>query len=424
MASPAIRAFHLARTLADDFDVTLVAPPGSRAPNGVRLVDAPEGQRSLFRLLRGFDTVISQKLPAWTLRRLGLSQCRLIYDLYTPAWPESLQALAASQASTRSTLLARAEALTQRLALFSADAFVCTSERQLDFWLGALGSVGRVGIEAYRVDPNLRHLIDVVPFGLPEEPPTRSGPALREVVPGIYGKDRILIWSGGVIEWTDPVTVIEAVARVAETRPDLRLVFLGFPRTPSEEPAMARRAFERAGQLGLRDRVVFFVRDWVPYEQRGSFLLDADVGVAAYFDTLEARLAYRARLMDYLWAGLPVITTRGDTLGNFVLREGIGAAPAPTDVAAWVAGIKLLLDDRRYVAARERVAAVRPDLEWSKLVGPLVRLAAVPGARVDHVRARATEMELLRVRVAISRETRGRAGATRHAASRLADAFR
>jgi hypothetical protein len=51
--------------------------------------------------------------------------------------------------------------------------FICASERQRDYWLGMLGGRDRLTQAQYTLDPTLRLLIDVVPFGLPD-PRTRS----------------------------------------------------------------------------------------------------------------------------------------------------------------------------------------------------------------------------------------------------------
>ena len=52
------------------------------------------------------------------------------------------------------------------------------------------------------------------------------------------------------------------------------------------------------------DSKVHFNYDWVPYAERARFLLDADLGVSAHFDTVETRFAFRTRLLDYFWVHL------------------------------------------------------------------------------------------------------------------------
>ena len=79
---------------------------------------------------------------------------------------------------------------------------------------------------------------------------------------------------------------------------------------------MATEARALADGLGLAGTHVFFNEGWVDYESRQDYLLEADIGVSAHIDHLEASLSFRARILDYLWAGLPVVATRGDVLAD------------------------------------------------------------------------------------------------------------
>ena len=94
-------------------------------------------------------------------------------------------------------------------------------------------------------------------------------------------------------------------------RPQVRLFFMGLrhPNPLVDEMRMATRARGLADQLGLTGTHIFFNEGWVPYEQRGDYLLEADLGVSAHFDDLESRFAFRTRLLDCFWASLPVVTT-------------------------------------------------------------------------------------------------------------------
>lgn len=418
MASPAIRAYQIARELARTDDVTLVSPA---EPDGqldkIAFRREPDGSRAAARALRGFDAVVAQKLRPPVMRALAASPTRVVYDLYTPALPEGLAALAAGAHDGVAPLLLRAEALSQQLALAAGDAFVCTTERQRDFWLGMLGFVGRLDPAAVREDRMLRGLIDVVPFGVPAEPPAAKGRALKGVIPGIGAEDRVLLWAGGITDWTDAETVIRAVATLARRRTDVKLFFLGtakVPRTPTEA-----RARELASSLGVAGTSVFFGDAWVPYDERQNYLLEADLGVAAYLETLEARFAFRARLLDYVWALLPIVTTRGDTLGNLVAERGLGKAVAPGDSEAFAAAVEFLLDDAEATErAGLQLERVREELAWPRVVEPLRRLLQDSAAPASRAAARA-RLEDAALRARISYRFRGGTGMLRRQAGKL-----
>ena len=86
---------------------------------------------------------------------------------------------------------------------------------------------------------------------------------------------------------------------------------------------------------------------WVPYEERGAWLLQADCAVAAHRDHLETRFSHRTRLLDCLWAGLPIVCTRGDELAERIARDGLGEAVPPADPAALAAALARVLDRGR-----------------------------------------------------------------------------
>jgi glycosyltransferase involved in cell wall biosynthesis len=138
---------------------------------------------------------------------------------------------------------------------------------------------------------------------------------------------------------------------------------------------MQRRALALADELGARDRSVFFNEGWAPYHERGAYFLEADAGVSAHFDDVETRFAFRTRLLDCIWAGLPIVCTRGDTLADLVEQRRLGRTVEPESVEGWVAALDAVLGDaseREAVGAR--AAEVRAELAWPRVVEPLRRL--------------------------------------------------
>jgi glycosyltransferase involved in cell wall biosynthesis len=426
MAGPGIRAYAFARELSARFEVTLVAPNEiDLAPDAVATTCAePQDARTLTSLARAHDAVVAQRLPVATALSLARSHTRVVYDLYDPVMLEALTLAGRRTRGTRDALQLAHDRQAQEVALKTGDAFVCASERQRDMWLGALDAAGRLSAAEYGRDPSLRELIDVVPFGLDEDFPDTSRPAMRGVLPSITEHSRILLWGGGIWNWFDPLTVIRAVHELGRERDDVRLVFMGM-RRPNEqvvEATMASRAVALAEELGVRGRSVLFNEGWVPYEERAAWLAEADIGVSAHFDDVETRFAFRTRLLDYLWAGLPIVTTGGDTLGDLVDSESLGSALPVGDVSAWTAALARLLDDERTLAdTRTRVGRVRARFVWRRVVEPLQRLLSAPGRPIDLARhARAATLHDAYLRGRISIDHRGPRGAAANALRKLA----
>lgn len=64
--------------------------------------------------------------------------------------------------------------------------------------------------------------------------------------------------------------------------------------------------------------------DWVDYEDRQNFLLESHMGVSCHFNHLETRFSFRTRILDCLWARLPVISTKGDYFAEEIQKNNLG----------------------------------------------------------------------------------------------------
>jgi glycosyltransferase involved in cell wall biosynthesis len=204
---------------------------------------------------------------------------------------------------------------------------------------------------------------------------------MREVLPGIGSNDFVLLWAGGLWQWLDPLTVIRGVATASREQANLRLVFLGtHDPNPNNRPMkMAEQARALAADLGVLNTHVFFPGEWVPYEERQNWLLEADVGVSAHQETAEARFSFRTRVLDYIWAALPTILTRGDYFSDWIAQQGAGESVAGGDVEGWKQAILRLARDQ---AGRARMKAQlqsrRPEFSWERVAQPLSRYCAKP----------------------------------------------
>jgi hypothetical protein len=173
------------------------------------------------------------------------------------------------------------------------------------------------------------------------------------------------------------------MGRVAQVRGDVKLLFPGtrHPNARVSRDATLRRTVELARESGLLDRAVFF-GDWVPYDSWPNFLLEADVALSLHHDTAETRLAFRSRVLDYIWAGLPMVVTRGDALSEFVSAHGLGRVIDYGAEGELVdALLELLQWPRGQLAARFEEA--RQALTWEKAAEPLVAFLKHPRRAAD-----------------------------------------
>ncbi|HEX4364141.1 MAG TPA: hypothetical protein VHZ75_06280 [Solirubrobacteraceae bacterium] len=377
MAGAAIRAVELARAAATVADVTIAAPSGS-LPDIPVVPFEPHDARSLRDPLASADVVYG--VPQWPLvmRALRRSGVRLVFDLYVPEYFETLEGFRERDARLRRLMSALALDRIED-ALADGDLLLCATERQRDLLTGLL--LGQRGLPpaAYDDDRSLDARLAVVPFGIPAAPPKRSagatGPKAR------FGATELVLWNGGIWGWLDPQTAIRAVTQL--DRAGLRLVFMGAASSPAAREA-TEAAKTLASQLGAP---VDFNDDWVRYDERADWLLDADAVISCHHDQLETRYAFRTRLLDCFWAQVPIVCTGGDDLAARIAREDLGAVAAPGDVDGVAAGlVRVLQGDRAAYEARLASAARR--MTWEQTAAPLLDFLRSAGEHGQHSRRR------------------------------------
>ncbi len=380
MAGPAIRAWQIAEALSGDHEVVLAttSPTCERTSDAFRTEAA--GPERFAELERWCTVVLFQGYVLNHVPVLKTTDKVMVVDLYDPLHLEALELGRAQPEPERSVNVASAVRVLGEQML-RGDFFVCASEKQRDLWLGFLSAAGRVNPANYTADPSLRRLIDVVAFGLPDQPPARSRAALKGVVPGIGPDDRVILWGGGVYDWFDPLTAIRAVDRLRRSHPGVRLYFLGVrhPNPAIEESRVLTAARALAENLGLAGSHVFFNESWVAYEDRSNFLLEADVGLSLHVEHVETAYSFRTRILDYIWAGLPIVATRGDGFAEIIERESLGQVVPGGDVEAVAAAIGRLLDDPDAAdRCRANAGAVARRFVWSEVLRPLVDFCGSP----------------------------------------------
>ncbi len=377
MGGVGIRYWELAQQLTAVADVTLAIPNQTSLESDTVVIERYEASRSkkLATLAEKADIILLSGFTLYHHPVLRQTSAFLIIDLYDPMVLENLERFANRPLPERNNL--HQLGINTYNELFDlGDFFICASEKQRNYWLGALTAANRVNPAVYAADPTLRRLIDTVPFGLSDTPPQSMKKVLKGVWPGIAPDDKVILWGGGLWDWLDPLTVIEAMPAVLEQVPRTRLFFLGTKHPNPDVPTsrMAISAIERAKTLGLKDKAVFF-NDWTPYEERVNFLLEADVGVSLHGDHIETRFAVRTRLMDYLWASLPMVVSGGDVLSDLVKKYHLGCVMEENSVTAVAQSlIKLLqspIDSTQFQPVVE-------SFHWSRVAEPLKNYVQAP----------------------------------------------
>ena len=387
LAGPAIRAWEMAAELSQTHPVRLLSTHSVEGlvDDRFEIVEAMGDAISLHTSWA--DVIVFQGFLLEGAPWLVASEKIIVADIYDPMHLEQLEQARDLGPDGRRTAVDQVTgALNRQLA--RADFMLCASDKQRDFWIGQLSALGR--INALTVGDGIDSLVSVVPFGIQDDPPVQHKHGIRGVVPGIGADDKIVIWGGGVYNWFDPLTLVRAIHRLSLRHPDIRLFFMGMKHPNPGVPDM-RIAWETrqlAEELGLVDRHVFFNSGWVPYAERADVLLDADVGVSTHFEHVETEFSFRTRILDYLWTGLPIVATTGDSFGDVLDAEGIGRGVPPEDVEALEAALEeMLYDEAAAAAARENVVRFAHQFRWSDVLKPLLDFTAAPHRARDLVNA-------------------------------------
>jgi len=339
MAGPGIRAWHFAGELAKHFPTTLVCMREGAQPAAHEFRVAARGSAEALVAMRSADVLIGQ--PARGFRRQRRAQ-RVVFDLFDPVLLE-LREMYGRHPSVRQRIHLKAEGLRVRRALAKGDLLIVATAKQCELYRKAAGAI----IE--------------IPFGI--EDVCVSTPAERE---------NIILWGGGMWEWLDPATAVEAVVEVNRRGLDCRLLFLG--RSRPNRHAGDRRREDRLDALIAGSTPFVEANDsWTPYRDRLAWLRRSKVAIMLHRPTAEAAYSIRTRLFDAIAAAVPVITTEQGFAAELVAAEGLGVVVPPSDPAAVADGIaRLIGDDGFYAACVSNLIRIQPRFAWDVVTRPLV----------------------------------------------------
>jgi glycosyltransferase involved in cell wall biosynthesis len=416
MSSPGIRAYYMAQVLVKalpDAQVTLAVPNPTDQPEhipGVRVVRY--GPLSSMRLIAQHDIIITSGFSPQAV--FLFRNKKFVADLFSQYFMEWMELTKGEARGIKRTVWMNKNRAYLTMQLTLADFILCANERQRDSYIGMLSALGLIDPMAYDNDDTLRRWIDVAPHGVRPDEPSHDRQVLKGVYAGIREGDTVILWNGGTVSWYDPEPFLRALHLLSQERDDIKALFLGtfYPGlgTSLGYGERFKSAFQLAKELGLYNRSVFFEFGWVPHREVRNYLLESDIGITTYFDNMETRFSHRTRVLDLIWAELPIICTRGDVLAEMVEERVLGIAVPEGDAAAIAEAIKRLVDDKAfYQQCRENLRALKPSLSWEVTLEPLVRFcrdgnsfAAAKSDRFLPLLSRTGEYLLARVQDALT----------------------
>ncbi len=381
MAGPGIRFYEFARILSGYVDVTLATPNKADINmEGIKTITYDiRNFRTLKRSVEFADIILIQGHILHYFPFIKNFKGKIIVDLYNPFNLESLEMFRNDGIAER-LRIDKSNIDLLKFQISIGDFFICASEKQRSYWLGMMNAMGRVNPFSYDDDNTLKKLIDIVPFGIPSIPPKHTGEPIRKMIPGLREDDMVVLWGGGIWNWLDPISVVKAFWEITRNRKDIKLVFIGIKHPDPKLPEMKKctDAINLSKELDLYDKFVFY-NEWVPYEMRQNFLLESSAGLSIHHEKLETEFAYRTRVMDYIWARLPIITTEGDSIAKIVKEENVGEVVKYENTHQLARVIESVLTNKSLKDIyRKNLEKLAPSFYWENVTKPLVEYCLQP----------------------------------------------
>ena len=327
-------------------------------------------------LLHGFDSILvsfcMNELSAKVADAIRPNQ-QLILDCYVPIYTE-VSARNSAQPSQEYLAFQRDIRFWNKC-LRRGDVFLCASSTQRDYYRGVLSAVGRINPATYDQD-----LLLTVPFGISREPPYATA---RPITSQVGSDIHRLLWFGGIYPWFDLSNLLDAL-RLVNQELDCVLFIVG-ARNPFNDHPDFIRSFEqtyRSAANHSANGLVHF-EAWAPFHERANWFLDSELVILINKPGEENRLAWRTRLIDYVWAELPVLTNGGDSLGEVLLQRGAAFRVdglEPETMARAIRGA--LMDTNAQLHARRALHDLKPEFYWDVITADLTRFVQ------ERVRAR------------------------------------
>ena len=264
----------------------------------------------------------------------------------------------------------------ERHVIDKGDVFSCVSGPQLYAVIGELGARGR--LNQYTNGYNFAYVIFE---GFPEFDFTHQNRSIRGKE--VAEEDFVILWSGGYNTWTDVDTLFKALEGAMKANPKIKF-------------------FSTGGEIKGQDEVTYFhfleliqnsshsanfiMKGWVPIEEARSYYFEADVGINIDQDIYEVRLGSKMRIMEWLWAGLPILSTSVCEIIQILEREGACFTLRPGDVAGLQDQLIWMASHRDEVRQRGHLGRefARHSLSYGRTTEPLRSWVQNPHLAPDH----------------------------------------
>lgn len=284
------------------------------------------------------DCAVSVTTTASAIASAWIGDLPLWADLYGSIMAEAqMKALVYSDDRYLSYFWQLEKAAIERAARFST-----VSDRQRWALIGELGAVGRLNqwTNGYEFATTIPIASETTPYAIPA----------RRVIRGVLADADafVILYSGGYNTWTDVETLFNALEHILHAYSDIVFVSTGGQIDGHDLLTYAR--FQSMIEHSAY-RARYHLCGWVTSADLAAYYLESNVGISADRPSYEAQLGSRTRILDWMRAGLPSISSSLTELAEQIVTAQAGFAYAPGNVDDLVRCLRACIDHRVETAA-------------------------------------------------------------------------
>jgi glycosyltransferase involved in cell wall biosynthesis len=192
------------------------------------------------------------------------------------------------------------------------DLLLTAGQRERYYLIGLMAASKKLTLKPHNPSDPLIHVIPMTP---PIDPPI-----LKQNVIQKKSDEFVLLVAGAFLRWYDYVTLFKALEILIEKeKKNFKIIFMGGNQRDSHFENEIRKM---GNTNGLSERLFF--SGIVPFKMRADYYLKADVAVNIPANSIEDQLSVRTRIVDYIWAGLPIISPAKDEYSSAVVSAEAG----------------------------------------------------------------------------------------------------
>jgi glycosyltransferase involved in cell wall biosynthesis len=258
----------------------------------------------------------------------------------------------------------------------NADMFSAVSGRQAYATIGELGAAGRLNKWTAGYE-----FTNVIPIGIPQEDFMHN----KQVFRGkgqIKDEDFVVLWTGGFNTWTDVDTLFKGLIEAMGQNKNIKFVSTG-GEIPEQDMITYPHFVELINNSNFKDR--FLLMGWINGKDVPNYYFEADIGINIDKDIYEVKLGSKSRILDWMRAGLPVISSNVCELTDIMEKEKLGYTfkpHDPKDLAGKLLELSMKKDELTATAAKAREYALK-NFSFAKTTEKFIEWVSNPSFAPD-----------------------------------------